>query len=233
MWQWNTTTILGLALTLVLCIVIVKSWLRYAHRQGMLSRRPEIDGGRRAGMRRTLFVAVSALSLVMSFLLIRVWIYSYQRMDTMVWTTKTASDPPTIRIVRINFYRGALWIEANTTTYARPFYESVPAVVTGVRFDWPNQPEFAGSSGRFLGFGVYHRTVFLGYARLIAVAIPLWSFVGLAVVLPFCWDIVHRRRLHRIRLVRVGRCPMCGYDLRASSERCPECGVAIVGGGVG
>lgn len=31
---------------------------------------------------------------------------------------------------------------------------------------------------------------------------------------------VSRRRL-------AGQCTVCGYDLRASKERCPECGMAI------
>jgi predicted amidophosphoribosyltransferase len=26
-----------------------------------------------------------------------------------------------------------------------------------------------------------------------------------------------------------GRCPECGYDLRASADRCPECGQAVSG----
>lgn len=36
----------------------------------------------------------------------------------------------------------------------------------------------------------------------------------------------YRRNLPHDRR-SAGRCPTCGYDLRASPERCPECGTAV------
>ena len=43
----------------------------------------------------------------------------------------------------------------------------------------------------------------------------------LAALLPVLWLVGFRRRYRRRRR---GRCPACGYDLRATPERCPECG---------
>jgi hypothetical protein len=52
------------------------------------------------------------------------------------------------------------------------------------------------------------------------------TFLGIAglAALPGLCCIIWRRRA---RQVRVGFCRECGYDLRASNERCPECGTAI------
>lgn len=59
------------------------------------------------------------------------------------------------------------------------------------------------------------------------VFIPHWLPVAAFGLLPLLWLIAQRRWLIHRRRRRLGMCLSCGYDLRASHDRCPECGTAI------
>lgn len=60
-----------------------------------------------------------------------------------------------------------------------------------------------------------------------SIQLRYWMLTILLLVLPIARAIRLARRsaLHRSRITR-GNCPSCGYDLRASTDRCPECGMA-------
>jgi len=48
-----------------------------------------------------------------------------------------------------------------------------------------------------------------------------------AAVLPIGWCVIQIRQSQNTRRRRTsGRCAFCGYDLRATPDRCPECGAS-------
>jgi len=55
--------------------------------------------------------------------------------------------------------------------------------------------------------------------------LPHWSVMLAAMVLP-AYALLKSRR--PFVLLSAGRCPDCGYDMRATPDRCPECGTRLV-----
>jgi hypothetical protein len=63
-----------------------------------------------------------------------------------------------------------------------------------------------------------------GARRLLIVYLPYWLPVLAFALPPVPSSFRFLRRRHRMG---AGRCPNCGYDLRATPGRCPECGTAV------
>jgi hypothetical protein len=57
-------------------------------------------------------------------------------------------------------------------------------------------------------------------------AIPYWVLLTLLLILPALWmgNCIQALRRMRRRRINNGFCGVCGYDLRATPHRCPECG---------
>ena len=75
--------------------------------------------------------------------------------------------------------------------------------------------------------GTVRHFVRLPPAALYGVAVPHWLLVLATSVLPGVFLLRLRRRALARRLSAAGLCRRCGYDLRASPHRCPECGSAV------
>ena len=54
-----------------------------------------------------------------------------------------------------------------------------------------------------------------------AILCPTWALIAVLLLPMGLWAGIGWRQRRR---VKAGHCANCGYDLRASPERCPECG---------
>jgi hypothetical protein len=85
---------------------------------------------------------------------------------------------------------------------------------------YPNHwPPVAGFWGCNETPGAYHCTILLLPLPFVAALFALFPIIDLLLI-------PRRRRIAARRAV--GCCKQCGYDLRATPDRCPECGCKAV-----
>jgi hypothetical protein len=178
-------------------------------------------------MRRKLFTILAAGSLVLCVGSCVLWVRSYWRLDEPFAAHWNALQSPATRIragVTSHWGRAEIWLVVEGAPLHRdgtsrrvadhywywiyfsavnpvPQYERIPAGPFG--FHWTFQwPDTRGDH----------------WAN---VAAPYWFVALSAAFVPVRWFGGWRRR--RYRLAHNG-CSDCGYDLRATPDRCPECG---------
>jgi hypothetical protein len=169
--------------------------------------------GKLAIFLRRLFTILSVLSLVLCFGTTVLWIHSYFR---AAGASYGDTEHYSIRSERGHV---ELW------TY-RPYgfagefrYGTWPAKPRSELKELAASWRGVGTSVWFLGFAFVAREVPPTVFR--AIAIPHWFLALFFAVLPVLYL---RARLRSRRRHRIGLCRRCGYDLRATPDRCPECG---------
>jgi hypothetical protein len=65
------------------------------------------------------------------------------------------------------------------------------------------------------------------FQRDVGIYVPFGLLVGMFMALPTIWFTATTRRKFSMGQTGQHRCPTCGYDLRATPDRCPECGGTV------
>jgi hypothetical protein len=176
-------------------------------------------------MRRRVFTVLSALSLVVCLAAAALWLRSYSIKDsaTLSWQTRVTSEFSYNFEAESNY--GSLRLHLERTPVEeqieRPMLkvENVTAKAEMLGWFWSDGLStfsfFGERSPPPLGiFGTNHA------GRMILI-FPHWLPLVLFALLPMGW--VFRYQGAR-RKARMHLCRACGYDLRATPDRCPECG---------
>ena len=187
-------------------------------------------------MRRTLhyiFVGFIALSSILCLASVALWVRSYWWCDVIGYGT----DPRYFAAAsaRGGFFVGRI-VWRQPTEPSREFTsERLPLTGESERFNaiaflfigfgdghewtctWHQFNAWKGTFGARRDGHQYLAAVFPQYYLTFLLGIPPMAWLSLQV---FRW--MRGPRVHR-----PGFCAKCGYDLRATPERCPECGTAV------
>ncbi len=186
-------------------------------------------------VKRRLFNVLAAMSLAVSVASAFLWARSYWRLDSVQYFF---SKSGTIKGKEMfTSAKGVLKIAHDVTIEAQPVAPGTRPL--GLRrLSWEMTSEVdpladvRASGWHWLGFGygrsvesypssgtvewTWHRDTFV---------FPHAMVVLLFALFPLMLPIMRRRH------PGVVSCPRCGYDMRATPKRCPECGTAAVGAG--
>jgi hypothetical protein len=190
------------------------------------------------GVTRWLFQLGAGISL-MIFIAVGVlwWRGKYQWVDIVQRNSVVAAEDH-LRVVNLHTMSAHGEILASVTfeTATPPrgeHWKATPAApakwqwVHGMR---PRNVEFdpLGRCGFSCRFDKERRETRHGNAvdRKLNARVPCWFSCLASGVLPGWWITRRKARLRKRRRAR-NLCEQCGYDVRASAERCPECGTQV------
>ncbi len=171
-------------------------------------------------MRLRLFNLAAAMSAALCLAVAALWVLSYRASDILVYSSGGGREIRSLRnfpgTLQYNhswlLVAGSKWETPEGLSYRRNKFG-------GVFPQLPGWGGFAVSDGE-IAAGAYtqHHT---------SLRVPHWAIVLLLAVAPLRWVVI---RVRHSRRERAGLCQACGYDLRATPDRCPECGTRVPAG---
>ena len=175
-------------------------------------------------MRHLLFVTATLLSLLLCVATTLLWLRSHHASESLFVSSAGTRWELASTQGQILFIRFRPWPKTQPLTYSREEIAPTPVAPAwgplGIGWETSAHIRLLGfeyASGTYwppiawrLPRAPFHRfAVPHGFVVLLTAAAPLWAV----------W-----RRARRPRPPPAGLCPKCRYDLRATPDRCPECG---------
>jgi hypothetical protein len=190
-------------------------------------------------MRRRVLYALSILSLLCCLAFLSLWVRSYWVYDRLSLDMHLGDGRHRINADVISM-GGVMLVGFDHRRYEEPESEETVEWLRGrPRILASRESVSMSSSARgavvtgdpaaprpwhSLGFSYSHGFVTPTFHRI---TLPHWSAPAVLALLPVVSLVVLRREREQGRRRKLGLCLRCGYDLRATPERCPECGTAV------
>ena len=181
-------------------------------------------------MKSRLFHACCAVSLALLLAVVVIWVRSYYVLDTIA-ITQRFGDPDAAghghRFTALSWSLGTMAVGATTIVDRLPPDERVVTWTSfpASRLARRDPPWLRFRSSYTAGpqpTGWSRGTI----VRAWRVTIPCWAVAVVAGVMPAWWCVRRWAKVRGARRGARGFCARCGYDLRGSAGRCPECGTA-------
>jgi hypothetical protein len=178
-------------------------------------------------MRRVGFI-LNLLATALLIAVVALWLRSHRVADVLMWQQWRADAGGTYRATfrTLTSGRGVVGIDLTALTTAFPATSDAKPRFTWARAD---ASQFRLPEETFwnrVGFGYVSETQSTQGLKDSTVTtraywLPHWLLAGAASLVPLRWAIA---LVTRARRRRRGLCARCGYDVRVSQGRCPECG---------
>jgi hypothetical protein len=181
-------------------------------------------------VKRRLFTVIAGVSLVLAFVVCIQWYRGYQIQDHFsIERYIVRREHPTQEQFGVVCCQGAFWFSA--VSQRSDSINLVPRSVV----EWQQQ---LGLGWR-VRIGTYTNSFYPSFRTgwinrfgfhasrdnsAVNVLIPMWFSACCTFALPVAWILFARSRVLRGHYPGAKPCPRCGYDLRATLDRCPECG---------
>ncbi len=173
-------------------------------------------------MRRRLFNILAAVSVVMGLATVVLWLRSYWISEAVRWDSNQSYE--------IGASAGALVFHVYKSEVRSPLHHGHH--LRFIRYGGsPIDRRWSYLHRVFRDFRRQETYFFLSEDRGFGsyCKIPFWPILVSTLLLP---AVAFRRMLRERKRRRAGLCIQCGYDLRATRDRCPECGTPVPAGNV-